>query len=95
MFGKVLIAIRGVISLRILRSCRYLDIPVVAPISSAGKTLHHSGPFRVSVSPRKGGRAPDLDDRDLMRHLGRLVARIHVAGESSEFEHRPSISVES
>ena len=72
-----------------------LDIPVVAPISSAGKTLHHSGPFRVSVSPRKGGRAPDLDDRDLMRQLGRLVARIHLAGESSEFEHRPSISVES
>ena len=72
-----------------------LDIPVVAPISSAGKTLHHSGPFRVSVSPRKGGRAPDLDDRDLMRQLGRLVARIHLAGESNEFEHRPSISVES
>ena len=71
-----------------------LDIPVVAPLISNGNTLHHSGPFRVSVSPCKGGRAPDLDNEDLMRQLGRLIARIHLAGESGEFTHRPLLDLE-
>jgi len=71
-----------------------LDIPVVAPLASNGTTLHRTGPFRVSVSPCKGGRSPDLDNRDLMRQLGRLVARIHLAGESSDFEHRPTLDIE-
>jgi Ser/Thr protein kinase RdoA (MazF antagonist) len=72
-----------------------LEIPVVAPLSMNGQTLHHSGHFRVSVSPCRGGRAPDLDNRDLMRQLGRLVARIHLAGASKPFVHRPRLDVES
>lgn len=72
-----------------------LDIPVVAPLISNGNTLHRSGPFRVSVSPCKGGRSPDLDNRDLMRQLGRLIARIHLAGEASDFKHRPALDIES
>ena len=71
------------------------EIPVVAPLEHDGKTLHHCGPFRLSVSPRRGGRAPDLDDADLLRQLGRLVARIHLVGGSSEFNHRPSVDIES
>ncbi len=70
------------------------DIPVVPPLSLNGKTLHHAGPFRVSVSPCKGGRAPDLDNRSLMRQLGRLVARIHLAGESRRFDNRPTLDIE-
>ena len=54
------------------------DIPVVAPLTLHGKSLHRSGNFRLSVSPCKGGRAPDLDNEDLLRHLGRLVARMHL-----------------
>lgn len=72
-----------------------LDIPVVAPLVTNGRTLHRSGPFRLSVSPCRGGRAPDLDDRRLTRQLGRLVARIHLAGESRQFRHRPRLDVES
>jgi len=72
-----------------------LEIPVVAPLTVNGHTLHHAGPFRISVSPCKGGRAPDLDNSELMRQLGRLVARIHLAGESGHFDHRPSIDIES
>jgi len=71
-----------------------LDIPVVAPLVSNGETLHRTGPFRVSVSPCKGGRSPDLDNRELMRQLGRLVARIHLAGESAVFAHRPTLDIE-
>ena len=71
------------------------DIPVVAPLAIQGRTLHHCGPFRIAVAPRRGGRAPDLDNADLQRQLGRLVARIHLSGESQEFQHRPAIDIES
>jgi len=71
------------------------DIPVVAPLESGGTTLHHAGPFRVSVSPSKGGRSPDLDNESLMKQLGRLIARIHAIGELREFDHRPELDIES
>ncbi len=71
------------------------DIPVVAPLRPQGKTLHVYGEFRLSVSPCKGGRAPELDDQDLLRQLGRLVARIHLIGATSPFRHRPRLDLES
>lgn len=71
------------------------DIPVVAPLIVDGKSLHICGPFRVSVSPCRGGRAPELDNTDLLRQLGRLVARIHLQGETQDFEHRPAVDIES
>ena len=70
------------------------DIPVVAPLERDGRTLHHSGHFRVSVSPAKGGRSPDLDNEGLMKQLGRLIARIHAVGELQAFEHRPTLDIE-
>jgi Ser/Thr protein kinase RdoA (MazF antagonist) len=72
-----------------------MEIPVVAPIVTGGKTLHHAGHFRVSVSPCRGGRAPDLDNRELSKQLGRLVARIHLTGETRPFEFRPDLDIES
>jgi Ser/Thr protein kinase RdoA (MazF antagonist) len=71
------------------------DIPVVPPLSVNGHTLHHLNHFRISVSPCRGGRSPELDNADLMRQLGRLIARIHLVGESSQFKHRPMIDIES
>ena len=71
------------------------EIPVVAPSVCAGQTLHHSGPFRFSVSPCHGGRAPDLDNLELSRQLGRLLARIHLIGETTNFSHRPAVDIES
>jgi len=70
------------------------DIPVVAPLTPNGKTLHFSGNFRLSVSPCRGGRAPELDDEDLLRQLGRLVARMHLLGETKPFLHRPMLDIE-
>ena len=71
------------------------EIPVVAPLSIGGQTLHFSGPFRLAVFPCHGGRSPDLDNLDLLQQLGRLVARIHLIGETSEFSDRPTIDIES
>lgn len=71
------------------------EIPVVAPMVLDDTTLHHQGPFRVSVSPCRGGRSPDLDNLDLLRQVGRLVARIHLQGETADFDHRPMVDIES
>jgi len=70
------------------------EIPVVAPLTLNGATLHHSGNFRVSVSPCRGGRAPELDDEDMLRQLGRLVARMHLLGATKSFQYRPILDIE-
>jgi Ser/Thr protein kinase RdoA (MazF antagonist) len=71
------------------------EIPVVAPLAINGQTLHHCGPFRVAVSPWRGGRAPELDEPAMLQQLGRLVARMHLQGEQRPFEHRPVLDVQS
>ncbi len=70
------------------------EIPVVAPLSIDGQTLFHSGPFRLAIHPCRGGRAPELDDLDQLQQLGRLVARIHLVGETADFADRPQIDVD-
>jgi len=70
------------------------EIPVVAPLMIGGTTLHKAGEFRVAVYPRRGGRAPDLDDYDLLKQLGRFVARIHLVGATAPFRHRPAVDVD-
>lgn len=70
------------------------EIPVIAPLEIDGETLFETGPFRLAVFPCRGGRAPELDDREHLRQLGRFVARIHLVGARSAHEHRPEISVE-
>jgi len=71
------------------------EIPLVPPLEHASETLHHSNNFRLAVYPCHGGRAPDLDNYELQTQLGRLVARIHLEGETTRFRHRPRIDVES
>lgn len=68
------------------------DIPVVAPLRHAGQSLHRHGAFRFALCPRVGGRVPELDDMDLLRQVGRLVARLHLVGQGGRFEHRPRLT---
>ena len=71
------------------------EIPVVAPLTIDGTTLHHTGPFRLAIYPCHGGRAPDLDNLALLKQLGRLVARIHLVGETDSFSSRPAVEIDS
>jgi len=71
------------------------DIPVVAPLTIDRTTLHHTGPYRLAVYACHGGRAPDLDNVDLLQQLGRLVARIHGVGETASFSSRPAVEIDS
>lgn len=71
------------------------DIPVVPPLTIDGDTLKHSGHYRLAVFECRGGRSPDLDNYVLLKQLGRLIARIHLEGEVSSFQHRPTIDIDS
>jgi Ser/Thr protein kinase RdoA (MazF antagonist) len=71
-----------------------LEIPLVSPLADEEDvTLHHHGPFRFAVYPRRGGRALDLEDPDQLEQMGRFVARIHSAGAVRPFLHRPTLEV--
>jgi len=71
------------------------DVPVVTPYEHNGTTLHHHGIFRFALYPYHGGRTPELDDMKLLRQIGRLVARLHLVGETEAFVARPTLDVES
>jgi Ser/Thr protein kinase RdoA (MazF antagonist) len=67
------------------------EVPVVAPLQLGGQTLHHHAGFAFSVSPRKGGRRPELDDFDVLKWVGRFLARLHTVGAAQPFAHRPAL----
>ena len=71
------------------------EIPVVAPLAVAGKTLHRAGDFRFTVYPRQGGRAAELEDDTVLEWLGRFIGRIHAIGATRPFSHRPVLDIES
>jgi|TARA_B110000238_G_C16122471_1_gene437770 Ser/Thr protein kinase RdoA (MazF antagonist) len=72
------------------------ELPVVAPIKNDQDiSLFEHGNFRFSLYPRKGGRAPELDNLDNLFILGRFLGRIHMIGASSSFKTRPTINSQS
>ena len=71
------------------------EVPAVAPLQVQGDTLHHHGGFAFSISPRRGGRAPELDDPEVLEWIGRFLARIHGVGRAKPFAHRPQLDLAS
>ncbi|MEY4979597.1 MAG: hypothetical protein RLZZ352_1867 [Pseudomonadota bacterium] len=69
------------------------EVPVVAPLVIHGATLHHFGGFAFAVSPRRGGRRPELDDWAVLEWVGRLLARLHNVGAARPFVARPALDV--
>jgi Ser/Thr protein kinase RdoA (MazF antagonist) len=70
------------------------EIPVVPADTIAGRTLHHFGGFRFAVFPRRGGRAPELDDPDTLEWTGRFIGRIHAVGALAAYGGRPALDLE-
>ena len=71
------------------------EIPVVAPLVVDGRTLHTYADFRFTVYPRRGGRAPELDDPNTLEWMGRFIGRIQAVGAFTNFEHRPTLDIAS
>lgn len=68
------------------------DLPVVPPLKLNGKTLLYYDNFRITLYPRKGGHAPELDNLDNLLIMGRFLGRIHNVGAVHSFKHRPAIT---
>ncbi len=69
------------------------EVPVVGPLVIGGATLHRHQDFLFSVSPRRGGRAPELDDEQTLAWIGRFLARLHLVGARAAFRHRPAVDL--
>jgi len=70
------------------------EIPVVAPLPLEGRTLHEFGGYRFAVYPRRGGRTPELEDRDTLEWMGRFIGRIHAIGALRPFAERPALDIQ-
>ncbi|HZV66987.1 MAG TPA: serine/threonine protein kinase [Telluria sp.] len=70
------------------------EIPVVPALTLGGATLHAFGGFSFAVFPRRGGRAPELDDPATLEWIGRFIGRIHAVGALAPFAERPALTIE-
>ncbi|MDT9002190.1 serine/threonine protein kinase [Paucibacter sp. APW11] len=75
------------------------EVPVAAPwplqsqradllLSGEPATLAHYQGQRFAVTPRQGGRAPELEDPEVLCWIGRLLGRLHAVGRQQPFKHR-------
>lgn len=70
------------------------ELPVVAPLTDqSGATLHRADPFRFTIYPCRGGRAPELDNPEHLEIMGRFIARVHAMGASDRYNYRPEINI--
>lgn len=84
------------------------EVPAVAPLTllpdtsvdtavrcvGTPATLGLLGDIRLAVTPRRGGRAPELEDPDVLERLGRFLARLHTVGAARPFQHRLTLGVD-
>ncbi len=70
------------------------EIPAVPACVLEGRTLHTFGGFRFALFERRGGRAPELDQRDTLEWLGRFVGRIHTVSAARSYSARPQLDVQ-
>ncbi|HEY8359777.1 MAG TPA: serine/threonine protein kinase [Ramlibacter sp.] len=69
------------------------EVPLVGPLAPQGSTLHHHAGFAFSISPRRGGRMPELDDGAVLEWIGRYLARLHTIGAKQAFAERPALDI--
>jgi Ser/Thr protein kinase RdoA (MazF antagonist) len=70
------------------------EIPAVPPLLINGNSLHRHRDYRFSLTPRCGGRDPELEDFDILTRIGRFLGRIHAVGASQPFQYRPALDLE-
>ena len=79
------------------------SVPDFSPASSSSNpatsasvpTLHQHAGFRFAVYPRRGGRAPELENRETLEWIGRFIGRIHAVGAARPFVERPALDDQS
>ena len=72
------------------------ELSVVTPLkNSQGESLLRYQDFRLALFPRRGGRAPDLDNPDHLYQLGNTLGRMHQVGAAKAFIERPALDLAS
>ena len=72
------------------------ELPVVAPLLLTGETtLAEFNGFRFAVYSKRGGRAPELENRETLEWMGRFIGRIHAVGALVPFSKRPALDIAS
>lgn len=72
------------------------ELSVVTPCkNSLGESLLNYQGFRLALFPRRGGRAPDLDNPDHLFRLGNTLGRVHRVGAARPFVTRPRLDMAS
>ena len=77
-----------------------VDSPFADAVESAGATLARAttaagATYRFGITERHGGRAPELEDPEVLRWLGRYIGRLHAIGAKAAFVHRIALDVAS
>ena len=67
-------------------------LSVVAPLLFNGGSWFTYQGFVIALFPRKGGRAPAIDDLNCLEVLGRSIGRMHNVGATNHFAYRPELS---
>jgi len=67
------------------------ELPMIAPLVFDGDTLLRHAGFRYAIYPRRGGRAGDMESREHLEWIGRLLARMHAVGARASFRHRGAL----
>lgn len=70
------------------------EIPAVPALEFDGRTLHEFDGFRFALFERRGGRPPELDQRDTLEWLGRFIGRIHAVGAMQPYAERPALDIQ-
>ncbi|OYT89520.1 MAG: stress response serine/threonine protein kinase YihE [Burkholderiales bacterium PBB6] len=82
------------------------DLPVVTPLALQPRTpdlvlctptlgrftTPDGGTFRLAVTERRVGHAPELEHPETLARLGRLLGRVHAVGRRGRFEHRRTLN---
>jgi Ser/Thr protein kinase RdoA (MazF antagonist) len=70
------------------------ELPVAAPLSFAGRTLHEAAGIRFALFPQLAGRAPETEAAGALELIGRTIGRIHAVGAAGRFSARPALTVD-
>ncbi len=77
-----------------LAELQNVEIPVIAPLTIDGNTLHQYHEFMFTLFPRKGGSAPEPGNLDYLFRMGQLLGRMHAVAQQQIFKFRPTLSIE-
>lgn len=70
------------------------EIPVVAPLTLQGDTLHQHEGFWFAVFPSVGGRQYEVDNLEQLEWVGRFMGRLHQQGQKQLFSARPTLGLD-